>query len=481
MRRIRTRILAACLLAALLPAVPATLLVRGLLARSLSSGRHELLADGLEAGLDESRAALHARKLAFAAAARAALDAAPPAGDLLVLDEAGAPLPGATMPTGLAGLADALAGLDAQPRQVGGFLALRGAATGGRVVTVAQALPVEVVDRAARLAAARRLAALLELDRGAILRSYALPFLVVYAALAALALGLAALLARGVVGPVESVSLAAARVARGDLAVRVDERGPGEAADLARAFNAMVADLERQRRELARLEKLAAWRTMARMLAHEVKNPLTPILLSVQEARRSYRGEDEAHRAVLADCETIVGEEVHRLRELVRSFSEFARLPAPQCADTDLGELVRDLERLYGEHLAVTLPAGPLVACADAGQVRRALLNLVDNGLAACRRAGAPERAELRVDREGDQWLLAVSDRGDGIPPENLSRIFEPDFTTDGEGLGLGLPIVDGIVAGHGGTIDVDSAPGRGTTFTVRLPGNLAPTAGATT
>ena len=468
MRRIRTRILAACLLAALLPAVPATLLVRGLLARSLSSGRHELLADGLEAGLDESRAALHARKLAFAAAARAALAATPPAGKLLVLDEAGAPLPGAAMP---AGLADALAGLDAQPRQVGGFLALRGATTGDRMVTVAQALPAAVIDRAARLTAARRLAALLELDRGAILRSYALPFLVVYAALAALALGLAALLARGVVGPVESVSMAAGRVARGDLSVRVDERGPGEAADLARAFNAMVADLERQRRELARLEKLAAWRTMARMLAHEVKNPLTPILLSVQEARRSYRGDDEAHRAVLTDCETIVGEEVHRLRELVRSFSEFARLPAPQCADTDLGELARDLERLYGEHLAVTVPAGPLVACVDAGQVRRALLNLVDNGLAACRRAGTAERAELRIDRDGDHWRLAVSDRGDGIPPENLPRIFEPDFTTDGEGLGLGLPIVDGIVAGHGGTIDVDSAPGRGTTFTVRLPG----------
>jgi len=303
----------------------------------------------------------------------------------------------------------------------------------------------------------------------------------VYAVLAAVALGLAALLARGVVRPVESVSLAAARVAQGDLTVRVDERGPGEAADLARAFNAMVADLERQRRELARLEKLAAWRTMARMLAHEVKNPLTPILLSVQEARRSYRGQDENHRAVLTDCETIVGEEVHRLRELVRSFSDFARLPAPQIDDADLAELARDLERLYGERLAVVAPTGPASASVDAAQIRRALVNLIDNGLAACRRAGVAERVELRVAREADRWHLAVRDGGDGIPPGNLARIFEPDFTTDREGLGLGLPIVDGIVAGHGGSIDIDSTPGRGTTFTVRLPDPGAPDARTTT
>ncbi len=466
MRRIRSRMLVASLLLTLLPAVPASLLVRSLLQRSLNPALQDVVSRGLAAGVEESRLVLRERKTSFVAAADAAL-ARGADGDLIVLDGGGMPVPAATV---MSGLLDAAPQLGDEPRQVGGYLAARRTRVDGSRVVVAQALPPEMAMRAASLSEAMRLTAAFRLDRRAILRSYVLPFLVVYALLALLALALAALLARSVVRPLETMALATARIAEGDFTTRVAERAPGEIGELARALNTMTARLEVQRRELARLEKVAAWRVMARTLAHEVKNPLTPILLAVQESRRSYRGDDTQHATVLADCETIVTEEVTSLRNLVRSFSDFARLPAPELNGVDVRALVDDLARLYGERLATDLPAGAITVVLDAAQIRRALVNLIDNGLAACRRAGRPERVTLGAHIASAMVVVTVHDAGDGITPENRARIFEPDFTTDREGLGLGLPIVDGIVAGHGGTIAVDSVPGAGTTFTVTVP-----------
>ena len=263
---------------------------------------------------------------------------------------------------------------------------------------------------------------------------------------------------------------AAGRVAAGDLDTRVAVRSRGEMGTLVGAFNDMVVRLAEQRSELVRLEKLAAWRGLARVLAHEIKNPLTPIQMAVQEARQSFEREDPRHGEILADCETIVLEEVAGLRNLVAGFSDFARLPEPHPRPGDFRGLAEDLDRLYGDHLRCELPDGPLPVLMDEGELRRALINLVDNGLAACAETGRPDVVILGArPASGGILEITVRDQGAGIPPENLERIFEPDFSTKKGGMGLGLPVVAGIVQGHGGTIAVDSQPGRGTTFTLTL------------
>jgi len=474
MRRIRTRLMLVILVAALLPAVPMSLVVRNLLERSMNPALQQTLVDGLQAGLEESRETLRARKTAFAAAAdrvwRPHLSLMDPAaaGGQMILDDRGRWIEKAAF---VPALNEALPGLDADPQIVGDHLALKVRTAGGRPVVIAQALPPELAARVDRITDAMGLLAAFQIDREPILRSYILPFALVYAALILVALAVASVIARRLARPLEAVAEGAARVAEGDLETRVGADADGEVGDLVRAFNEMVTRLSQQRRELARLEKAAAWRGMARTLAHEIKNPLTPILLAVQETHRSYRGDDAGHREALAACESIVGEEVDGLRRLVAEFSDFARAPRPDPRDDDFATLAGDLARLYGERLKIVTESAPLPGHFDAKALRRALVNLIDNGLNACEQAGTPARVTLAARRDRDGTLvLTVADGGVGIPAEDRDRIFEPDFSTRKEGMGLGLAIVDGIVHGHDGTIQVDSNPGVGAVFTLHLP-----------
>lgn len=464
MHRIRTRLVVAILAAALVPAVPATLLVHSLLQRSQNIALEQTLADGLEAGMEESRLALTTARLALIAASDSL--AAAGASGVWTIDHRGRITEDLAPPPFV--LAAAVEAGD-RPRLAGDWLVWRRVTDIGDTLLTAQLLPEGAVRRAERLAEGLAMAAALRQDRSAILRSYVLPFIVVYAALLLAALGLAALLARGVVEPLSETARAADRVAQGDLSVRVATAGPGEVGALVRAFNAMVGRLEQQRRELARLERMAAWRNLARVLAHEIKNPLTPILMAVQEARSNYRGDDRDHTNVLETCETIVREEVAGLHRLVASFSDFARMPKTELQDEDLRMVIEDLERLYGERLTAMLPSGPLPCRCDAEALRRALVNLIDNGLGACARCGRPEVVVLSAAAAPDCVILSVADEGDGIPPENLERVFDPDFSTRG-GMGLGLAIARGVVEGHSGTIELESACGRGTTATIKLP-----------
>ncbi len=474
MKRIRTRLMIMIIVAALLPAVPMSLVVNNLLERSMNPSLQQTLVDGLQAGLDGSREELQQRKYAFAEAAdriwRPHLTMMNPSAvsSQLILDEQGHWLKKAAF---VPELNEAMPGLDGNPQVVGGHLALKKRTADRRPVVIAQALPDEMTARVGEITDAMGLLAAFQLDREPILRSYVLPFLLVYAVLILAALAVASLMARRLARPLEAVADAAARVADGNLDTQVDERTGGEAGALVRAFNSMVARLAEQRRELARLEKAAAWRGMARTLAHEIKNPLTPILLAVQETHRSYKGEDAPHREALADCESIVSEEVEGLRRLVSEFSDFARAPKPTLEDDDFAPLAEDLSRLYGERLRLQLSNETLPGRFDAKALRRALINLIDNGLNACADVGATPRVTLaaRIDLD-NALVMVVADGGGGIAPEHRDHIFEPDFSTRKEGMGLGLAIVDGIVRGHGGRIEVNSNPGAGAVFTIRIP-----------
>ena len=472
MRRISTRLAISFLLVALLPTLPLSLVVRDLLERRFGPAIADPLELALEAGLDESRA--HLQQLRDQLQQRAV--ALPDAEPVVLLDALGRTQPADSLAAFLAVRPDLLeraAGLPAgaPPERFGDVLVVAIAPGTTAPVIVMQPLPAGMVARAGELTDGLGLLRAVRGEQGRVVLSFVGPFLLVYGLLIAVALGAGLLWTRQMVTPLEVLVGATRRVAQGELEFRVEAKGPGEVGELVRSFDTMVGRLAEQRRDLARLERAAAWRGMARTLAHEVKNPLTPILLAVQQARDSYRGDDARHQALLAECAEIVGEEVENLRRLVRSFGEFAQLPRPELAEGDLAALARDLEHLYAGRLQLEGGGAPLVGWFDAGALRRALINLVDNGLAACAEAGAPGAGRSCAWPPTEPGArLEVRDHGAGIPAENLERIFEPDFTTKGDGMGLGLAIVEGIVAGHGGTLRVRSEPGRGTTFTIELP-----------
>jgi two-component system, NtrC family, nitrogen regulation sensor histidine kinase NtrY len=225
---------------------------------------------------------------------------------------------------------------------------------------------------------------------------------------------------------------------------------------------------------LIRAQKVAAWREVARRLAHEIKNPLTPIQLCAERLRRYFSGAPPAARALVDECtETIVGE-VESLKGLVDEFSQFARMPAPRTVPTDLPQLVADTTALYNglfNDVRIEQRSGsglPLVRL-DPEQIRRVIINLVDNAIEAMERRGA---IVLETQHDGTNAIarLIVADDGPGIPATEREKLFLPYYSTKRRGSGLGLAIVRRIIAEHGGSIDVGDNTPRGTRFTIELP-----------
>ena len=225
---------------------------------------------------------------------------------------------------------------------------------------------------------------------------------------------------------------------------------------------------------LIRTQKVAAWREVARRLAHEIKNPLTPIQLSAERMRRHFAAAPPAARALVDECtDTIVGE-VESLKGLVDEFSQFARMPSPRAVPTDLHQLIVDALALYNGILAdVSIERRfaddvPLVRV-DSEQIRRVVINLVDNAVEAMERRGRIV-VETQRDPANNIVRVVVADDGPGIPAAERDKLFLPYYSTKRRGSGLGLAIVRRIIAEHGGSIDVgDNAP-RGTRFTIELP-----------
>jgi len=225
---------------------------------------------------------------------------------------------------------------------------------------------------------------------------------------------------------------------------------------------------------LIRAQKVAAWREVARRLAHEIKNPLTPIQLCAERLRRHFSGAPPATRGLVDECTgTIVGE-VESLKALVDEFSQFARMPAPKRVPTDLHQLLTDALGLYNglfqdvritAEFAADLPAVRV----DPGQIRRVIINLVDNAIEAMERRGAVSVGTSH-DAPNQVVRITVADNGPGIPPSEREKLFMPYYSTKRRGSGLGLAIVRRIVAEHGGSIEVGDEVPRGTRFTIELP-----------
>ncbi|MGE5185505.1 MAG: ATP-binding protein [Acidobacteriota bacterium] len=263
-------------------------------------------------------------------------------------------------------------------------------------------------------------------------------------------------------------SLAAAR---GDLDHRVPVRSKDEVGAVASAFNFMMEDLKTSKEKLVIAERIAAWQDIARRLAHEIKNPLTPIQMAMDTLRKSYKKQHPQFGEILDESTATVLEEADRLKKIVAEFSDFARMPKPELARVNLNEIVKSSLALYQGKIELDLAPGLPELDADKAQLTQVLLNLVENAREALGdRDGG--RIVVSTRAAADRALLAVEDNGPGVPPELKDKVFAPYFTTKQVkgGTGLGLAIVHRIVSDHGGRITISDAPGGGARFTIELP-----------
>ena len=316
-------------------------------------------------------------------------------------------------------------------------------------------------------------------------------FIVVYTGfllsviVAALAVGI--VMARRVTRRVSVLADATRRVGGGDLQVQVPTDTADEIGELTRDFNTMVRDLRESRERIEYLQRVGGWQEFARRLAHEIKNPLTPIQLAIQEVHKSYPGADAGFGKRLNDARSIIEEEVATLRRLTAEFSNFAKLPEASLAQADLSDFLRDATRSFEAivearnqelrerdaspiELRVELADRKLPVRIDNMMLKLCLDNLVRNAVEAMRTLEGTPRVLVKLAPLRDRARLEVHDSGPGVSPTDRQRIFEPYFTTKGDGTGLGLPIVKKVVLEHHGSVVCEEGELGGAVFRIELP-----------
>jgi len=472
-----------------LPAVSALWVTRQLVTRSLDLGLSPELTEALDAGVRRARTDYQLQRELFAARVDGALGALSSI-DPLDARLAGA-VPGSTLvvvdPTGtprvVRGTATAPGMPDARPPEPGApptWIEVTRAAppsfpSGTRLVVGTPTDPTWR-DDAAAVGHALQIMRGLQLERRELEGRFWIPFLVIYVLSLATALGIAIWWGRRITRPLDDLVRATDAVAAGDWRVRVPASASGEMGVLGTRFNRMVETLDAQSRRLVDLEKMAGWREMARALAHEVKNPLTPIQLTVEEMRERYPGDDPKYASLLAECSGIVVKEVESLRTVVSRFREFSRPVDPITEPVDLNALVAEVVALQRDlvtetELGTDVGEVPL----DPDRMRQVLMNLARNAQAAAADADPP-RLRVITRRTGATVLIRVEDNGPGIPEDERERIFEPYHSKSKDGLGLGLTLVKGIILAHGGRIEVDRSGWGGAAFLLTLPATEATT-----
>ncbi len=299
-------------------------------------------------------------------------------------------------------------------------------------------------------------------------------FLVVMVLAAGAAVGFGLFAGSFVTRRISALVTTARRVSDGHHDARVELRGSDEMAELGSAFNTMLDDLEHARGQLEYLQRMGVWQDVARKLAHEIKNPLTPIQLAVQQTVSSYKGDDARFKKTLQDTREIVEEEIAALRRLVDTFRTLGQLPKVEKAPIALADLVEELklDPAAATKLELRAPKEPVTVRADKLLLKRVLANLVENAIHAGEEAGSDGRVVVSWHAEGDVVQITVDDRGKGVADADRDKIFEPYVTTKATGTGLGLAIARKIAIEHGGELAL--APGRaptgGARFVVTLP-----------
>jgi len=274
--------------------------------------------------------------------------------------------------------------------------------------------------------------------------------------------------------PVMQLAEGAREVAAGNWSASVEVHSRDEIGQLARAFNRMTHELVEQRERLVQAERVAAWRELARRLAHELKNPLFPLQITVENLQRARERYPEQFDEVFREGTATLLAELANLKQIVGRFSEFARMPPPELQPVDLNRLAAATLKLFEPQLAQARVSGRLEldpgigpVSADPEQMSGVLRNLALNAIDAMPAGGV---LTIRTRRHGTTVRLEVADTGQGLTPEECGRLFTPYYTTKTHGTGLGLAIVQSVVSDHKGRISVESEPGRGATFRIDLP-----------
>jgi two-component system nitrogen regulation sensor histidine kinase NtrY len=276
--------------------------------------------------------------------------------------------------------------------------------------------------------------------------------------------------------PIEQLAAAATEVAAGNWETQVAISSHDEVGALAESFNHMTRQLSEQRDRLVQSERVAAWRELARRLAHELKNPLFPLQLTVENLIRARELPPAEFDDIFRESTATLTAEIANLKNVIGRFSDFSKMPKPQLQEVNLTEMLQKIFALYEPVLAQRHPPiafhskvsdESLAVSADPDLLHRALSNLVLNAMDAM-----PDGGTLTMDAaRKDGWVeLRVSDTGSGMTEEESKRLFTPYYTTKQHGTGLGLAIVQSVVSDHQGTIRVESKPGSGTTFVIELP-----------
>jgi two-component system, NtrC family, nitrogen regulation sensor histidine kinase NtrY len=276
--------------------------------------------------------------------------------------------------------------------------------------------------------------------------------------------------------PLRSLTSSVRQVAVGNWDARATVSSSDEIGQLARDFNGMTEQLVEQRDRMIQAERVAAWRELARRLAHELKNPLFPLQITIENLQRARDAPPEQFDEVFRESTSTLLAELGHLKTIIGRFSDFAKMPAPQLEPVNVNQIAREVIQLFDAQLQA--PGRPQVKAtvqlapdagevpADTDQLRRALHNLVLNALDAMPNGG---ELVLRTSRHDNKVAIEISDDGEGLTPEECDRLFTPYYTTKQHGTGLGLAIVQSVVSDHKGTITVHSELGKGTTFRIEL------------
>lgn len=279
---------------------------------------------------------------------------------------------------------------------------------------------------------------------------------------------LSTIFANQISSPIRQLTRATKAVAQGDLNVQLTSKEKGEMKELFDGFNAMTGELQKNQNDIAELERETAWKEMAKQVAHEIKNPLTPMKLSVQQIVASYNDKRAEFDEILKKLSQAILNQIDNLSQIASEFSSFAKMPSLKLEVFDLIPVIKDIVHLFGDEEAkikFNSNADKVFLESDSSQMRRMFINLIRNSIQAKSR-----NININITIENSYSIIDISDDGVGISVENQSKIFETNFTTKEKGLGLGLKLIKRFLENTGGEIKLISSSDSGTVFRIRIP-----------
>ncbi|MBI9070503.1 MAG: HAMP domain-containing protein [Melioribacteraceae bacterium] len=275
-------------------------------------------------------------------------------------------------------------------------------------------------------------------------------------------------LANQISNPIKNITAATRDLAEGKMDITLENKSKGEIGELISGFNLMIKDLEKSRKELAEIERESAWREMARQVAHEIKNPLTPMKLSVQQLIIAFNDKSPKFNDIFGKVSTTIINQIDTLKNIANEFSNFARMPKLNIEKIELITVINESINLYMDKivtLTLTSNYNEAFVNADLDQLKRAFINLIRNAIQA-----RANKVEFILEKRETLYYIYVKDNGKGISEDIQHKIFDPDFTTKVEGMGLGLDMVKKFLNKVDGSIEIDETSKSGTIFLIKLP-----------